>query len=590
MAPFKYEPLVGPNVSIRLLEIELDPNENCISCSLTERSIEAAEGQYIALSHVWGNDFRTAKILLNGQAYYTTPQTWQFLRLARERGIQENLWIDAICIDQSRPLEKSQQIPLMGRIYSNAKSLISWLWSPVTAFDIQHSFSGPDPKEELFVGHGFDSNLLKDLSGDGNRQALLRLIFHSYWSRLWIVQEIRLCQERMFWWEGQILSSAKLEKLAGDIFEHLGGNHTDAAVLNRKVWDLLCGTGQPLQENDRPTLLNHLFWRKDMRCYTFNDSNPTVDMTSSIIQYGRFRCALQSDHVLGLLGLIVNGESFIVDSTMTHADLLAQIYGFNQHSVTYDLFAKMAAVLGNFMDGGVLLQRLNRRLDQELADVVQAVKRRSPSLVQRIDRLCQSPQVPFEGKATGALQWIYGRSRLASRALQDYSRPDSTRASYDEALVRMIEELKQNQKSGPVLHIPFLGMYYFLGKASNNKSVNDTRVVKVMKVTSTRPNGHLRELTIHLSRINNQEKEGLCPALSLQTGMMAMLTAGMSMMSAGQPESTNGKGNPQQSLTHVSWSLLDLFKVFEMSKDSHAVWQGSQCWHIPLGASTDDTG
>jgi hypothetical protein len=40
------------------------------------------------------------------------------------------LWVDALCINQSDPLEKAKQIPLMSRIYEQANSVIIWLGEP----------------------------------------------------------------------------------------------------------------------------------------------------------------------------------------------------------------------------------------------------------------------------------------------------------------------------------------------------------------------------------------------------------------------------------------------------------------------------
>ncbi|KAK1975492.1 heterokaryon incompatibility protein [Colletotrichum cereale] len=38
-----------------------------------------------------------------------------------------NLWVDAMCIDQSSSLEKSRQVQMMGRIYEAARSVVVWL-------------------------------------------------------------------------------------------------------------------------------------------------------------------------------------------------------------------------------------------------------------------------------------------------------------------------------------------------------------------------------------------------------------------------------------------------------------------------------
>ena len=52
---------------------------------------------------------------------------YQALRRLRWFRDPRLIWVDAICINQSDVDEKSQQIPLMGRIYRNAASVLVWL-------------------------------------------------------------------------------------------------------------------------------------------------------------------------------------------------------------------------------------------------------------------------------------------------------------------------------------------------------------------------------------------------------------------------------------------------------------------------------
>jgi len=132
MEAFKYEPLGADGDSIPILRIEpLSYNSEHISCSLENVSLRGVETTYIALSHVWGTDYPTVKILVNSQSYHITPQLWHFLVLAAQSIPGQCLWIDAICINQSSLAEKKEQIPMMGQIYSRAVMLIAWLWGPL---------------------------------------------------------------------------------------------------------------------------------------------------------------------------------------------------------------------------------------------------------------------------------------------------------------------------------------------------------------------------------------------------------------------------------------------------------------------------
>jgi Heterokaryon incompatibility protein (HET) len=132
MPAFKHEALGQEADAIRILRVErAHPGRKYVSWLLESVSLSSIQHTFIAVSHVWGNDDRTFKILVNGQSYFVTPQLWQFLLLAAERVSDKPLWIDAICIDQGNVAEKETQLPLMGLIFSKTQKLIAWLHSPI---------------------------------------------------------------------------------------------------------------------------------------------------------------------------------------------------------------------------------------------------------------------------------------------------------------------------------------------------------------------------------------------------------------------------------------------------------------------------
>ncbi|KAF2439229.1 hypothetical protein P171DRAFT_436547 [Karstenula rhodostoma CBS 690.94] len=99
-------------------------------------------------------------------------------RISRDE-VNFRYWIDALCINQSNDSKKSGQIPLMRGIYTNASRVMIWLGNvhvrnETMAF-IQQSTSGVVP--QLSRGSTTHANLLSFCTA-------------TYWSRVWIVQEI----------------------------------------------------------------------------------------------------------------------------------------------------------------------------------------------------------------------------------------------------------------------------------------------------------------------------------------------------------------------------------------------------------------
>jgi len=87
------------------------------------------------------------------------------------------LWIDAICINQDDPAEKQYQVGPMGFIYHRAERVLVWLGLPMPDLIIE------DDNKRL-VPNGKDLEMFCAWSWN-----------HTYWSRVWIVQEIALARK-----------------------------------------------------------------------------------------------------------------------------------------------------------------------------------------------------------------------------------------------------------------------------------------------------------------------------------------------------------------------------------------------------------
>lgn len=83
--------------------------------------------EYVALSYTWGDADLVKEILLDGELFHVRENLWDFLNRARQTCLMEYLWIDALCINQSKAGEGNHQVAMMGDIYSRAERVIVWL-------------------------------------------------------------------------------------------------------------------------------------------------------------------------------------------------------------------------------------------------------------------------------------------------------------------------------------------------------------------------------------------------------------------------------------------------------------------------------
>lgn len=73
---------------------------------------------YRALSYAWGNPTHTKPIVIDGSVVHITQSLEAALQhLQHDKGDMP-LWIDAICIDQTNVVEKSEQVHIMRERYA----------------------------------------------------------------------------------------------------------------------------------------------------------------------------------------------------------------------------------------------------------------------------------------------------------------------------------------------------------------------------------------------------------------------------------------------------------------------------------------
>ncbi|KAF3761751.1 hypothetical protein M406DRAFT_19732, partial [Cryphonectria parasitica EP155] len=123
---FKYLPLDHKKSEIRLLTL-IPSSDPCgpIHCSLNHASLDD-EPPFEALSYVWGPTNPTHDIFIDGTKFVVGPNLHAALRGLRQRKKPRTVWADAICINQQDKSDQAYQVPLMGRLYTVARTTVIW--------------------------------------------------------------------------------------------------------------------------------------------------------------------------------------------------------------------------------------------------------------------------------------------------------------------------------------------------------------------------------------------------------------------------------------------------------------------------------
>ncbi|KAI1131001.1 heterokaryon incompatibility protein-domain-containing protein [Nemania abortiva] len=193
---------------IRLLDLLPATASGALAARIRRFSLDDTP-PYISVSHVWGGEKATSLMhiesgcgnkdvqisrhlesLLIGLLCHTVetlPEIWK-------NGSRLPMWIDVACINQADMAEKAAQIPLMGRIYSQAAAVIIW----INEYDsyLRYAFHYlrhvvrwvPGQQDEHdwlpFDPMGFD--------------AIKRLLDCQWFRRRWVIQEATVPRHAIF--------------------------------------------------------------------------------------------------------------------------------------------------------------------------------------------------------------------------------------------------------------------------------------------------------------------------------------------------------------------------------------------------------
>jgi hypothetical protein len=226
-APFTHNPLPG-NRYIRLLKLYAGDWDETIRCSLFTLNVDSPKETepFEAISYAWGDATQRVDILLDGKLFSITNSLFEALQVIRSSPGKHTrvLWADGICINQADIEERALQVQLMRLVFSTATKVLIWLGHEdcekvEAALDlacriasIELDASREDDTDETSSLSEILSKPFYHMRTRTSSQITLRspsqalpdpldlkplcpLFEHTWYQRLWVVQELALSRD-----------------------------------------------------------------------------------------------------------------------------------------------------------------------------------------------------------------------------------------------------------------------------------------------------------------------------------------------------------------------------------------------------------
>ncbi len=339
MSAYTYKPLPVAGRHIRVCRLLPPREEGDETIAVTVHVVNLdSRPQYSALSYVWGDPADKSPITVDGKQLYVCSSLVSFLhqlrafwtleqrkkvsigrlskRLLRALHLRDHrdqyftFWADAISINQSDPVEKSRQVPLMKDIYENSHRVTAWLGSKTDKTDMAMSLveelAGNKRLEKLnyWISR-------PDLTEEPLWDSLSDLCERPFWNRVWILQEFILAPKLDIMWGERLISIETLHK-AEQLLFRMSVLREDSDDFRRAL---------PLHVINS-SLINASVFIQHRHAYWDNGEKGLGNHFQTLLLLGRLRASDPRDKIYAILG--VTRHDIVADYTKSTRDVYVQ--------------------------------------------------------------------------------------------------------------------------------------------------------------------------------------------------------------------------------------------------------------------------
>ncbi|OTA65230.1 hypothetical protein K449DRAFT_463351 [Hypoxylon sp. EC38] len=286
-------PLRAPN-SIRLLKLlPASSVDDIVRFDLLEATLDQCPA-FTAISYSWDGQTPSIEALCSGKPILVTLNCNNVLRhLAVNSDAPSLVWIDAICINQSPEaiIERNQQVSIMGDVYTAAEEVVVWLGSKVEPA-WEETFHSLAKFADACLASEDDNYLeqLLALASKIDNKTLNDMFWGVTWfSRVWVVQEVALSKTATFIYGKVTLKYFNLIKSWSDLYS----NHKGVSLVQNLNQTLYNGFGTHIVSLQGPR-----------RALAITEGYDSVE--ELFRQANRLLATEPRDKVYGLRGLLVS--------------------------------------------------------------------------------------------------------------------------------------------------------------------------------------------------------------------------------------------------------------------------------------------
>lgn len=303
---FSYEPLDTSQSSFRLIEVLPFTEGREVECRIQHALLYntmSSDSGYHALSYAWGDQSASTKrtISLNGKSFSVGYNLYRFLVFAAKtlKDVRQNLWIDAICINQEDISERNHQVRQMGDIYRGAQTVFVWL-------GLEAETQLKEQRVRNFLRHLLKEFRFRD--SDCVDTQLMELAGAPYWTRVWIVQELALARKARIIYGSRCISWETISACLSR--KHSIARDDDEFDYRRNPAAKLAVRFEMLLEEAK---------YKNKKATTFAG---THQLSEYMLQFRDNQCSDPKDKVFAFLGLASDSSNFSVDYDFSICQLL----------------------------------------------------------------------------------------------------------------------------------------------------------------------------------------------------------------------------------------------------------------------------